>query len=109
MSGFWGAHRGVQGRGWGRGSVREGPGAPRYLQQPVAAAVEGGDDGRVDVAAIEALGGQHRLGDPATSMRTPKQTLGGSPYPVRTAYPSMGDPRLSAASLEEPDTLKLLP
>lgn len=52
---------------------------PRYLQQPVAAAVEGGDDGRVDVAAIEALGGQHRLGDPATSMRTPKQTLGGSP------------------------------
>lgn len=55
------------------------PPAPRYLQQPVAAAVEGGDDGGVDVAAVEALGGQHGLGG---LDETPKAALQGCPHPV---------------------------
>lgn len=51
-----GAHS-SSGQGLGARGGSGGPRAPRYLQQPVAAAVEGGHDGGVDVAAVEALSG----------------------------------------------------
>ena len=43
-------------------------GLPRgpYLKQPIASAMEGGDDGRVDVAAIETLEGKGQKGGEVT-------------------------------------------
>ena len=57
-----------------RGKARsEGVGGGAYLQQPIASAMEGRDDGGVDVAAIQTLergeeqivgeGGKERRGD----------------------------------------------
>lgn len=57
----------------------EPPPNPSYLQEPITAPVEGGDDGGVDVAAVEALEGSawFELGEKPPQKKKPPQILRG--------------------------------